>query len=406
MPKYTANRRARAKKARTKEVNRFSRDKRILKRWATTGTGKDYENLRRVATNHADNAPSYISGVAVDELATVDKRRMLELIDQEPHGGDWFMDGLNWVMGLPGLRKAKWLGKLASMVVKPFQGDSMTETDQDYAKLVDATYREDRPEMVEHWKRLPEFDGKYTAAWESADGHVYIAVRGTKKTWEDLGQDAMIMMEGNPLSTIGEEIRRIVNSVGPDKTIDAGAHSLGTNLLLLAYRHDPDLRKRIHKTYLYNPADSPVAMRDSVVEDHLQDPTVRYFINLGDVVSSGLMTENPVNVVYRTGSPFQPLVAHDIGAWYPGTYDQLQTTQHEIPALGHEKTPEQDALAANFGVGMVGEAQGAPEPELGIVFGSDDFDETLASIAGYMVPGPLTIGAASLAKAYVEDQFW
>ena len=377
MPKYTANKRARARKARKKEVNRFSRDKRILKRWAALGSGKDYENLRRVATSHADNAPSYISGTAVDELATVDKRRMLELIGQEPHGGSWFMDGLNWIMGLPGLRRAKWLGKLGGLVNKPFQGDSMTETDQDYAKLVDATYREDRPEILEHWKRMPEFDGEYTAAWESADGHVYIAVRGTKGNVTDLSQDALIMMHGNPVSTVGEEIRRIVNNVGSDKTIDAGAHSLGTSLLLLAYKHDPDLGKRIHQTYLYNPADSPVSSNVSVVEEYLQDPTVRYFINLGDVVSAGLMVESPTNVVYRTGSPLHPLQAHAIGAWYPGTYDELTTSQTEIGAL-----PEQDDLAD----GMVGEAQGAPEPELGFAFGSDNFDETLASIAGYTAP--------------------
>ena len=139
MPKYTANKRARQKRNRKKEVNRFTRDKRILKRWAHIGGGKDYENLRRVAGQHAEDAPSYISTSAVDELATVDKRRMLELIGQEPHGGSWFMDGLNWVMGLPGLRKAKWLGKLAGLINKPFQGDSMTETDEDYARLIDAS---------------------------------------------------------------------------------------------------------------------------------------------------------------------------------------------------------------------------------------------------------------------------
>ena len=49
MPKYATTRRRKAATARKKAVNRYTRDKRILKRWAAHGTKKDYAKLRRVA---------------------------------------------------------------------------------------------------------------------------------------------------------------------------------------------------------------------------------------------------------------------------------------------------------------------------------------------------------------------
>ena len=58
-------------------------------------------------------------------------------------------------------------------------------------------------------------------------------------------------------------------------------------------------------TRLYNPAYNPQliasGMMPSVAKAFEKDPRVRYFINLGDLVSSGgFGTEGPKNVVYRT----------------------------------------------------------------------------------------------------------
>jgi hypothetical protein len=394
MPKYATTRRRKAATARKKAVNRYTRDKRILKRWAAHGTKKDYAKLRRVT----DSAPppEYVLPAAVDELGTIDRRRMVELLHQEPHGGSWFMDALNWVLSLPAFKKGPWISKLVNLVTKPFKGDGMTETDEDYAKLVDATYRDDRPEMVEHWRRMPELDGQYCSAWESADGHVVIAVRGTKLEAEDIGQDLLIAATNQHIGSVADEFRKIVAHVPADKIIDVASHSLGTSLTLSSFEEDPDLYKRVNQTYLYNPAASPVAQGTPVTEKYLQDSRVRYFINLSDAVSSGLLTQPaPVNVVYRTGSPLRPLQAHGVGAWYPGSYDELSTQQ--LPNA--EDAEDYNSFKENVDTiidplsQLDADRDHVREPDRGtnwtVVFGDESFGDQLEQIQGWAPNGGL-----------------
>ena len=400
MPKYATTRRRKAATARKKAVNRYTRDKRILKRWAAHGTKKDYAKMRRV-TDSAQ-PPEYILPTAVDELGTIDRRRMIELLHQEPHGGGWFMDALNWVLTLPPFKKGPWISKLANLVTKPFRGDGMTETDEDYAKLVDATYKDDRPEMVEHWRRMPELDGQYCSAWESADGHVVIAVRGTKLEAEDIGQDLLIAATNQLVGSVAEEFRRIIAHVPADKIIDVAGHSLGTSLALSSYEEDPDLYKRVNQTYLYNPAASPVAMGTgtAVTEKYLQDSRVRYFINLSDFVSSGLLTQPaPTNVVYRTGNPLHPLQAHGIGSWYPGSYDELSTQQ--LPNAEDAEKPQSikenvDSMVdplSQLDASSFADRDHVREPDRGtnwtVVFGDESFGDQLEQIQGWAPNGGL-----------------
>ena len=71
-------------------------------------------------------------------------------------------------------------------------------------------------------------------------------------------------------------------------------------------------------------------MMPSVAKAFEKDPRVRYFINLGDLVSSGgFGTEGPKNVVYRTplyntvhykdtGGGLDPYHNHVLRQWEPG----------------------------------------------------------------------------------------
>ena len=328
MPRYTARRKRTRQRNQKKITKGFTRDKRILKRWAVSGSHKDYEKLRRYADTYSAEAPEYVLPSTMDKLATIDRRRLVSKIHDEPHGGSWFMDGLNWLLHrLPG--GWKWITGLGRAATKPWQGDSIHEIDEEYAKLLDATYKDNRPELLEHWKRMPAFDGEYCAAWTSADGHVLITVRGTKLNHlKDIGQDLMVAARGSPLDSISNDIKRILDSVPPDKTVDLAAHSLGSSLALVAFEKHPALYARIHQTYLYNPAFSPFSVGSNITEKYEKDPKVRYFISLSDPVSIGdIGNEPPVNVVYRTGNPLRPMAEHDVGSWYPGTYDEVQKAQ-------------------------------------------------------------------------------
>ena len=99
MPRYSVRKNRTRKRKQKKITKGFTRDKRILKRWAANGTNKDYEKLRRYADTYSAEAPEYVLPTTMDELATIDRGRLISKIHDEPHGGSWFMDGLNWLIG-------------------------------------------------------------------------------------------------------------------------------------------------------------------------------------------------------------------------------------------------------------------------------------------------------------------
>jgi hypothetical protein len=339
MPKYTTRKKAAAKRQRKTIGKSISKDKRILKRWAAQGSVADYAKLRRYVAKYAPKAPDYVNKEALQQLATTDRRRMVESLHND--GGavqadNEFIDALAWVAHvMPGW---PWSTDLFKNSMEGFKGDSISEQDEDYAKLLSATYMDDRPEVVEHWQRLPQYDSEYVSLWVNQDGHAYIAVRGTKVTsGKDLLSDAEILVSGTVpgQSEIVPEIQHILRDLSPDVTVDAGAHSLGTTLLLKAYEQEPSIKRRIRQSFIYNPASTPLTAfvpnflnAHSSTEDFIDDKTVRYFINLADPVSAGFLGDSHIaNVVYRTGSALSPMTSHSIDGWYAGDYASLDTKQ-------------------------------------------------------------------------------
>jgi len=175
------------------------------------------------------------------------------------------------------------------------------------------------------------------------------------------------------------EIQRILRDLSPDVTVDAGAHSLGTTLLLKAYEQEPSIKRRIRQSFIYNPASSPLTNMmpnfleaKSSTEDFINDRTVRYFINLADPVSAGFMGDNNIaNVVYRTGSALSPMQSHSIDSWFPGDYDSLDTKQ-----LAVEQNDEVDDTRYPQG------PAGFPNDDsrYTVNFGADDWDSQFQDI--------------------------
>ena len=384
MPKYTSRKKAAAKRQRKTIGKSISKDKRILKRWAAQGSTADYAKLRRYVTKYTPKAPDYVSKEALERLATTDRRRMVESLHNDGgavQANNEFIDALAWVAHV--MPSWPWSTDLYKNSMQGFKGDSVTEQDEDYAKLLSATYAENRPEVMEHWQRLPQYDSEYVSLWINQDGHAYIAVRGTKLTsGKDLLQDAEILVSGTVpgQSEIVPQIQRILRDLSPDVTVDAGAHSLGTTLLLKAYEQEPQIKRRIRQSFIYNPASSPLAPlmpsflnAKSSTEDFIDDKTVRYFINLADPVSAGFMGDsNIANVVYRTGSALSPMTSHSIESWYPGDYESLDTKQ--LPTL--EQNDEGDNQRYPQG------PAGFPDDDskYTVNFGADDWDRQFQTI--------------------------
>ena len=317
MPRYNSRKKVAAKRERQRVRAAVPRDKRHLMHWAVRGTHDDYAKFRKHVAAVKHRAPSYIEPQALQQLGQSTRRSMLESLHKESSGGGWFSDGLSWLIDqVPSSWGLNWAKSLGQAALKPFRGDSMSEVDEQYARLVNEAYKEDseRDAQFEHWSHVPEFDSDYVTVYDNADGHRFVAVRGTKlPKVRDVAEDYKILREGTPDNIIGEELRRIMDHTKPDKTVDLGAHSLGTSLALTAFQHDSTLQDRIHQSYLYNPAFSPFS-EENVTDKFEADDRVRYFIDLSDPVSVGdLGSRGPKNAVYRNN--WNPITAHKLVQW-------------------------------------------------------------------------------------------
>ena len=315
MPRYSSRKKSAAKRERSRVRAAMPRDKRHLTHWAVRGTDDDYAKFRKHVADVQHRAPSYLEPAAMGELGKATRRSMLDNLHKEPWGGGWFSDGLAWLIDqVPSSWAWDWAKGLGQAALKPFRGDTLDETDQQYARLVNEAYKTDdeRDAQFEHWKHVPEFDSNYITVYDNEDGHRFVAVRGTKLNMKDLTEDMKIALRGEPDNLIGEELRHILDNTAPDKTVDLGAHSLGTSLALTAYENDDTLQDRIHSSYLYNPAYTP--LHSSITGKYEKDERVRYFIDLSDPVSvGGIGSIGPQNVVYRNN--WNPLTAHALVQW-------------------------------------------------------------------------------------------
>ena len=337
------------------------------------------ETLAKHVQSNAAQRPDYVSDRALELLQNPSRRKLLEGVQE--HDNHWFTDGLAWALDIvPRGGGLDWLKGIGQAALKPFRGDHLTEVDEQFARLVDQAYREqeERPDEFEHWTRQPEFDSDYVTVFDNADGHRFIAVRGTKLNWRDLGEDVLIGMEGRPQNLVGSEIRNVLDHTEPGRIVDIGGHSLGTSLILTAYDNDDSLQNRVHQTYLYNPAMSPFSTQN-VTQDYEQDDRVRYFVDLADPVSvGGLGSRGPKNVVYRS-SYHNPLQSHKLTQWggIDGGLDEHDDVAlEEEHLLSHKEKAE--LPYDRTGDGVPNDPRPAVEPEavadeVTLDFG-DDFD--------------------------------
>ena len=321
MPTYRSRTaKATSKRKVRKYAKRLPRDPRKLFRWAARGSQADYEKLRKLARKARQSIPMHIDRDAFDRLEHVDRLRMIEEIqahEQHDVSAGAFLDAVNWLLDKVPWGNWLWPVSAAQSSINAQKGDSLNEVDEQYARLVGATYGgiENRPFVIDHWKRQVQFDSDYVAVWDNPDGHRVICVRGTQGTGKDIGEDILVGLTGSSTNVIGDELLQILAATPQGVVVDLAAHSLGTSLALQAYGNKT-VYNGIHETYLYNPAYSPF-LRGST-DAFEKDSNVRYFINTRDAVSMGGMGHKaPSNVVFR--SEGDPISAHKLAQWQGST---------------------------------------------------------------------------------------
>jgi len=321
---------AQKKKKRRRYPKRLPRDPRKLFRWAARGSDADYEKLRALARKARRSLPAHINRDAYERLENIDRLTMIEEIqahEQHDVSAGLLLDACNWLLDKVPWGNWIWPVSAAQSTINAQKGDGINEVDEQYARLVGATYGgiENRPYVIDHWKRQVQFDSSYVSVWDNLDGHRLIAVRGTEGS-ADIGEDLLVGIMGRATNLIGSELLDILAATPEGTVVDLAAHSLGTSLALESYS-SAQIYNKIHETYLYNPAYSPFLRGKT--DAYEKDVAVRYFINVQDPVSMGGSGHKaPRNVVYR--SEGNPLTAHKLAQWQ-GSSSYQDPIYHEGP---------------------------------------------------------------------------
>ena len=362
MPSYKTRRSSEkpAKKKTRRYAKRLPLDPTKRLRWAASGTAKDYTRLRELAKRARQSVPAHIDPAAFERLLHVDRLTMIEEIQAaEEHdvSAGWFLDAVNWVLDKVPFGNWLWPVSAAQSAINSLKGDGLNEVDEQYARLVGATYGTvgERPFVIDPWKRQVQFDSAYISVWDNPDGHRLIAVRGTQGSGQDIGEDILVGLTGRSTDVIGKELLQIVAGTPAGVVVDLASHSLGTSLTLQAYGNKT-VYNAIHETYLYSPAYSPFLK--GLTDAYERDENVRYFINTRDLVSLGGMGHRaPSNVVFRSGG--NPIAAHNLAQWQ-GAYSYQEPIYHAPPET------RVHAHKAVYGGEKAENAQGSPVKDAGL----------------------------------------
>ena len=375
MPSYRT-RAPKKKKARAPPPRKgLPRDRRKLLRFVAAGSAKDYDRLAAAAKRLRDQRPPYVDPIALDQIARADKVAAVENVAATRQGDSSpFLDALSWVLEKVPLGNWSWPVAAAQSAIKAQRGGALTETDERYARLVGATYGGTavRPYVVDHWQRQAAFDSEYCTVWDAPDGHRLITVRGTEG-FADLTQDALLAMLGTTTDAISDDLLSILAATPRTTVVDLAAHSLGTALALDAYK-SPAIYNRIHETFLYNPAYSPL-VRGSA-DAYERDSSVRYFVNLHDLASMGSFGHrSPANAVFRTTGTISS--AHELAQWQgSGIHSQhfrspASTTHHATVAV-YGQDPGAPKEESNVAANPPPELAAEPVPQVAFDFSLDD----------------------------------
>ena len=221
--------------------------------------------------------------------------------------------------GLKTLFKTVWNLLGGKTITRLFKRDKpqakLTKAQHEAAKLVQSTYEKERPESVDGWNRLAEYDTNYGSIWNNG-GEYMLSVRGTKPHFSDLWKDGKILAGSGSQrdKDLEESIKKFVTD-HPNVKFDVASHSLGTELsmnFLNEYGFD-----HVDDIYLYNPASS-FAQSEEHVKRNIENEKVELFLNSNDPVSSyyAQMVDSDSNVFW---GKFQqnPASAHSLAQWVP-----------------------------------------------------------------------------------------
>lgn len=188
------------------------------------------------------------------------------------------------------------------------------------ASAIQQGYKDEgkRKVKIKNLQHVP-YPNEFVDLWiDEEENYVLATVRGSKSAKDWLGDNTKIAVTGDPSNRIGAALRDIADKYAKENRLEVGGHSLGSDLISLAIKHDRELLKEFDRVDLFNPGANPL-VRGSINELTSED-SVHYYLNLGDPVSTGLLGSHPQNVVLNKPN-LNPLKNHGLGQWIDENFD-------------------------------------------------------------------------------------
>ena len=290
---------------------------------------KNWTHVQRAARQALDGKLEFPNKIKPSSWDLLRRKRAFDIIPHlrdehqghhnsksEIHAGGGIFEALHSAFQIVG----GWLG--GERVNRWFAGEKeikpLSHNEKDMAKLLQATYQDKRPENVDDWTRIDDYDSNYGSIWKNPSGQYTLVVRGTKLHFRDIFSDMQIAAGRQSLSddSLVDSMRKF-NKDHPGVNMSVAAHSLGTQLAfngMLAEKMEG-----LKDVYFFNPASSPFQDKSAVRDIVDSSYNVKYFLNTSDVVSnyfSQNMTSDEIDAHVKYGRfARSPLAAHGVAQW-------------------------------------------------------------------------------------------
>jgi hypothetical protein len=160
---------------------------------------------------------------------------------------------------------------------------------------------------------VPVPESQYLDLWvDESEKYALLAVRGSKTARDFLVDDVKIAIAGDPFNRIQAELSKIASEY-KGYQLEIAGHSLGCDLIATAFAKEPELLDQFSRVDLFNPGSSALAKNDSISK-LTQEENVHFYLNLGDVVSAGLLPQSAQNVIMAKPS-LNPVANHGLAQW-------------------------------------------------------------------------------------------